>query len=86
VSTEYLTIARICGEPDDLLAGYRRSAEIMSEVGRDHGLILHAAARADDGLLMVNLWPSQEESEAAARDQPTARHRRAPARPQPGTS
>ena len=40
----------------------------MSEVGRDHGLILHAAAKTDDGFMVVNLWPSQQESEAAARD------------------
>ena len=40
----------------------------MSGVGRDHGLILHAGAKTDDGFLVVNLWPSKEESEAAARD------------------
>jgi hypothetical protein len=67
--TGYLTITRICGDPAELLAGYRHSAELMAEVGRDHGLILHAAAQADDGLLVANLWPSEEGSEAAARDQ-----------------
>ena len=35
---------------------------------RDHGLILHAAAKADDGVVIVNLWPSKDGSEAAARD------------------
>jgi hypothetical protein len=40
----------------------------MSGVGRDHGLILHAAAKHDEGLLVVNLWPSKDGSEAAARD------------------
>ena len=40
----------------------------MSEVGRDHGLIVHAAAKTDSGFLVVNLWPSKENSEAAARD------------------
>ncbi len=65
----YLTITRIDGEPGDLLAGYRRSAETMNGVGRDHGLILHAAARAEEGLVIVNLWPSRDGSEAAARDQ-----------------
>ena len=40
----------------------------MSGVGRDHGLILHAGAKTDGGFLIVNLWPSQENSEAAARD------------------
>jgi hypothetical protein len=64
----YLTIVRISGEPDELLSRYRRSADTMSDVGRDHGLLLHAAAPADDGLIIVNLWPSREASEDAARD------------------
>jgi hypothetical protein len=40
----------------------------MSDVGRDHGLILHAGAKTDGGFLIVNVWPSKESSEAAARD------------------
>jgi hypothetical protein len=65
----YLTIARISGDPDTLLAGYQQSSGQVTEVGRDHGLILHAAAKTDEGLLIVNLWPSKDGSEAAARDQ-----------------
>ena len=61
----YLTITRITGDPDRLLAGYRRSSDTMSAVGRDHGLILHSAAKTEEGLLIVNLWPSKEGSEAA---------------------
>lgn len=64
----YLTINRISGEPERLLEGYRRSSETMAGVGRDHGLIVHAAAATDTGLLIVNLWPSRDESEAAAAD------------------
>jgi hypothetical protein len=64
----YLTITRILGDPDGLLAGYRRSSQTMASVGRDHGLILHSAAKIGEGLLIVNLWPSKEGSEAAARD------------------
>lgn len=40
----------------------------MSAVGRDHGLIFHAAAGTGDGMLIVNLWPSRDGSEAATRD------------------
>lgn len=40
----------------------------MDGVGRDHELILHAAAATDEGLLILNLWPSKDGSEAAARD------------------
>jgi hypothetical protein len=64
----YLTIVRISGEPEQLLDGYRQTAGVMSGVGRDHGLIAHAAAKTDDGMLIVNLWPSKDRSEAAAAD------------------
>jgi hypothetical protein len=64
----YLTIARISGDPARLLDDYRRSSPLMDEVGRDHGLILHAGARTADGLLIVNLWPGQAGSDAAAAD------------------
>jgi mannose-6-phosphate isomerase-like protein (cupin superfamily) len=64
----YLTITRIAGDPDELADAYRRLSNTMSGVGRDHGLIVHAAARSEGGLLIVNLWPSRDESEAAARD------------------
>lgn len=40
----------------------------MSGVGADHGLIAHAAAKSDDGFVIVNLWPSRAHSEAAAAD------------------
>jgi hypothetical protein len=64
----YLTIARFAGDADELLDEYRRSSDVMADVGRDHGLLAHAAARTDDGVLIVNLWPSKDGSEAAARD------------------
>jgi hypothetical protein len=64
----YLTITRILGDLDRLLDGYRRTSSIMDGVGRDHGLLLHAGAKTAEGLLMVNLWPSKEGSEAAAAD------------------
>ena len=64
----YLTIARIGGDPGRLLDGYLSSNETMDGVGRDHGLILHAAAPTDEGLMILNLWPSKQGSDAAARD------------------
>ena len=68
-SPAYLTIARIGGDPDELLEGYLRSSETMDGVGRDHDLILHAAAPTEAGLLILNLWPSRDASEVAARHQ-----------------
>jgi hypothetical protein len=64
----YLTIARIGGDPDRLLDGYRRTSALMDQVGHDHGLILHTSAQTRDGLLIVNLWPSRDGSRAAAAD------------------
>ena len=64
----YLTITRFQGNPDRLTADYHRSAQVMDEVGHDHGLILHAGAKTDEGLLVINLWPSKDNSEAAAAD------------------
>jgi hypothetical protein len=64
----YLTITRFAGDGDQLLAAYRADSDVMSGVGRDHGLILHAGAKTDSGFLVVNLWPSKAGSEAAARD------------------
>ena len=52
----YLTIARFPGDPQVLLEAYRRSADVMSGVGRDYGLVLHAAAKADDGRFRAAAW------------------------------
>lgn len=67
-TTAYLTIARFAGNPDELVATYESSAETMDGVGRDHGLLVHAAARTGTGLLVVNLWPSRDGSLSAAAD------------------
>ena len=64
----YLTITRFTGDSDQLLDEYERHADVMSGVGRTHGLLLHAGAKTDDGFLVVNLWPSEDASEAAAGD------------------
>jgi hypothetical protein len=64
----YITITRITGDPERLLGDYRATASTMDQVGYDHGLIVHAGAPTPDGLLMVNVWPSKEASEAAAAD------------------
>ena len=64
----YLSLARFAGDPDALLATYTRSEPTMRTVGRDHDLLMHAAARTDVGLLIVNLWPSIEDSRRASED------------------
>jgi hypothetical protein len=67
-ATAYLSLTRILGEPGRLLEGYRSTDAVMTEVGRTHGLLVHAAAATGEGLLIVNLWPSRAGSEAAAGD------------------
>jgi hypothetical protein len=64
----YLSLTRFAGDPEALLATYRRSEPTMTGVGRDHGLLVHAAGRTDAGLLVMNLWPSPGGSESAGRD------------------
>jgi hypothetical protein len=64
----YLTLARFTGDPDRLLSAYESSANAMDAVGRDHGLLVHAATKTDSGMLVVNLWPSRDGSLSAAAD------------------
>jgi hypothetical protein len=64
----FLTLATIAGEPVELLERYREVEPLMTGVGRDHGLLVHAVATTPQGLLQVNLWPSRRGSEAAAHD------------------
>ena len=64
----YLSLARFAGDPAELLRLHRLSEPTMTAVGRDHGLLVHAAARTDAGLLVMNLWPSPLASRAASED------------------
>ena len=64
----YLTITRVSGDPSRMVDDYRETADLMAEVGRDHGLLVHVAGPDGDGLVIVNLWPSRDRSEAAAAD------------------
>jgi hypothetical protein len=64
----YLSLTRFAGNPDALLATYKRFEPTMTAVGRDHCLLVHAAARTDAGLLVMNLWPSPESSRTASQD------------------
>ena len=47
----YLSLTRFTGDPEALIASYTRWEPTMTEVGRDHGLLVHTAARTDAGLL-----------------------------------
>ena len=65
----YLSLIRIPGDSEELLQGpYQRMSSNMSAVAPEHGLISHVAAKTDDGLLIVNVWPSKAASEASEHD------------------
>ena len=64
-----LTIMSATGEPDDLLAAKREHIDpVMKRRAREFGNIFHVAARTPDGMIVINLWESEEGSEQAAED------------------
>ena len=64
-----LTIIRTPGDPDELLAAKREHIDpVLERGGRQPGHIFHVAARGPDGLVVVNLWESEEASEQAFQD------------------
>src|SRR5215204_4375133 len=59
-----LTIIRTSGDPDELLASKREHIDpVMKRRADQYGHLLHIAARADDGLVVINLWQSEEGSQ-----------------------
>ena len=64
-----LTIMRATGDPDELLAAKREHIDpVMSQRAGEYGQISHITARTSDGMIIVNLWESEEGSERAAQD------------------
>ena len=65
-----VSMMRIAGDPEDLLA---RMAEhigpVSDRLAEKHGGLLNVVARdGDDGILVVNLWESEEGRQAMARE------------------
>ena len=64
-----LTIIQLKGDPDELLQIKREVTDpVMSRKAPEYGAISHVAAKTPDGLLIVNLWESEEGSEQALQD------------------
>ncbi len=64
-----LTIIRAFGDPDALLASKREHIDpVMKRKADQYGHLLHIAARGDDGLVVINLWESEEGSQQAWED------------------
>ena len=63
-----VSIMRLFGDPDALFAAVRRVDEVAAPKARAGGGISHTLARAEDGLVMVNLWETQEAADALNAD------------------
>jgi len=64
-----LTIMRATGDSDELLAAKRDHIDpVMERKAGEYGNIFHVAARTPDGLVVLNLWESEDGSEQAAQD------------------
>ena len=64
-----LTIIRSSGDPDELLAAKREHMDpVMERKAPEYGNVLHVAARTPEGMLVLNLWESEEGSEEAFQD------------------
>src|SRR5262245_60052082 len=56
-----VSLMRFAGDPDELWTKVREHVEpVTSRLAPKHGGILNVVARTDDGVLVINLWESQE--------------------------
>jgi hypothetical protein len=56
-----VTTFRIKGDPDELLKEKKEKVDpITQEVAPANGGIEHLVAKADDGLLIINVWENEE--------------------------
>ncbi len=64
-----LTIIRSSGDPEKLLAAKHEHMDpVMQRKAPEYGNLLHLAARTPEGMLVLNLWESEEASEQAFQD------------------
>ncbi len=73
----FLSIHHLPGDPDELMTRKTRHMDpVVIRIAPAYGAILSVTARADDGLVTVNLWQSaQGASEFTARDEIQAAQR-----------
>jgi hypothetical protein len=64
-----LSMMRMSGDPDDLAAKLREHvAPVVREVAPSHGGLGSITARTDDGIMIVNLWETEEGRHSMAED------------------
>lgn len=63
-----LTVIKVKGDTDALIEAMAGAEEVFARKAPEHGMIFSCRAKADDGVLIVNLWPDAESSERAFQD------------------
>ena len=64
-----VTLMRFAGDPDELFAKVRdRVDPVTSRLSPAHGRISNVVARTDEGILVVNLWSSEDGRQAMAEE------------------
>lgn len=65
-----VSMMRIAGDPEDLAARMiEHLAPVSERLAEKHGGLLNIVARdGDDGILVINLWESEEGRQAMARE------------------
>ena len=60
---------RVQGDPETLVAGIREHIVPVAErLAEKHGGLVNIVARTDDGILMINVWETEEGRHAVAEE------------------
>ena len=64
-----VSLMRFTGDPDELAAQIaERVAPVTARLGRNHGQLANVVARTDDGVLVINLWETEEGRQAMSKE------------------
>jgi len=64
-----VSMMRMAGDPDDLLGRSGHLMEVSESLAAKHGGLLNIVARdGDDGILIINLWETEEGRQAMAQE------------------
>jgi hypothetical protein len=64
-----VSMMRFTGDPDELFATVTERVDpVTSRLSPKHGRIGNIVARTDDGILVVNIWESEEGRQAMAEE------------------
>ena len=64
-----VTLMRFAGDPDELYAKVRDEVDpVTNRLSPKHGRLANVVARTDEGILVINLWESEEGRRAMAEE------------------